>query len=183
MVDPARPFKDRKTLPEPLRGTIRHVEAGDREKSLNWREIRMRKWEAHMRERAARGEAPCAWKATVDSAQAARAQEETVAATVPSGTPLASDGGLLRRRLRATRLERKLALAHVAGLFGVTRQALSTWELGPKADNRGRIRGKPIPRELVPLVWRWVETGVLPSQEELAARRTARTGVGKGRRR
>ncbi len=73
----------------------------------------------------------------------------------------------LRVRLRQKRIERKLSQADVAVLFGVTRQALSTWE----------SEKKPIPAELEGLVLRWVETGQAPTAEELASRRNRRAGV------
>lgn len=77
------------------------------------------------------------------------------------------EGEELRIRLHAERKKRKLSQEDVAVLFGVTRQALSTWE----------SEKKPIPAELEGLVLRWVETGQAPTAEELASRRNRRAGV------
>ena len=89
----------------------------------------------------------------------------------PGATPVP-----LRIRLRAARLERKLSLAEVGRLFGVSHAAVSTWETGTEPDMEGKVHGKPIPAELVPLVLRWVETGEAPSPSELAARKNTRGG-------
>jgi len=80
------------------------------------------------------------------------------------------EGAPLWIRLRVARADRKLSQAKVAGLFGVTQQALARWEAEEDTDR------KPIPSELAPLVRRWVETGEAPTPDELAARRTRRTG-------
>jgi len=74
-------------------------------------------------------------------------------------------------------MERQLSLAAVGALFGVSHAMVSRWERGQEPDADGIVRGKPIPRELVPFMTRWLQTGEAPSAEELAARTTARAGV------
>jgi len=80
-------------------------------------------------------------------------------------------------RLRMVRKERGLRQEDVASLFEVSKMTVSKWEEGTDPDEEGTVRGKPISRELAPLVVRWVETGEPPRPEELAARRTRRQGV------
>ncbi len=125
-----------------------------------WRADRREKWEAAMKERAARGEEPYAWTVTEDPAEAERAREL-----------LHEDGDgekPLRHLFRAARLDRGLSLAQVGALFRVSKMAVSTWERGEK----------PIPTELVPLIRRWTDTGGAPTADELAARKTRRPGQG-----
>jgi len=143
-----------------------------------WREDRKRKWEAHMEKRAAEHGTP-AWKATEDPVEAERARE-ALKAEARGETVVDESSRPLRHRLRAARLERGLSLAETGKLFGVSHAALSKWETGTEPDEEdGRVRGKPIPAELVPLVLRWVETGEAPAEENLAARKTRRSGVRK----
>jgi DNA-binding transcriptional regulator YiaG len=83
----------------------------------------------------------------------------------------------LHHRLLAVRRERSLSQTDVGRLFGVSKITVLKWEAGPLSDEEGKVRGKPIPTELVPLLQRWIETGEPPTPEELARRRTRRTGV------
>ncbi len=141
-----------------------------------WREDRVRKWEARMKEKAARGETPYAWKGTSDPTKAAPAQGgETGSARVGLETMA------LRYRLRAARLDRGLTLADVGELFGVTKMSVSRWEYGPEPDEEGKVHGKPIPKSMAPLIERWVKTGRAPSPEELAARKNHRAANGEAR--
>jgi DNA-binding transcriptional regulator YiaG len=139
----------------------------------DWRERRKKRWEDYQAERARRGETSHAWKVTEDLAEAKRSHAALVAEArgETEATPVP-----LRIRLRAARLERKLSLAEVGRLFGVSQPAVSTWETGTEPDMEGEVHGKPIPAELVPLVLRWVETGEAPSPSELAARKNTRGG-------
>lgn len=89
---------------------------------------------------------------------------------------LGAAGLPLRERLRMTRLERGLSQAAVGHLFGVSHRAVGGWEIGPEPDEHGKVRGKPIPRELVPLMERWIVGGPPPTVEELRGRKTSRTG-------
>lgn len=77
----------------------------------------------------------------------------------------------LPRRLHAARKQRGLTQAAVGTLFGVSQAAVAFWEAGTEPDEDGKVRGKPIAEDLVPLVVRWVETGEAPTADELAARR------------
>lgn len=90
--------------------------------------------------------------------------------------PAAPDELPLHHRLLAARRDRGLSQEAVGKLFGVSKMAVSKWEAGPLADEAGKVRGKPIPEELVPLVRRWIEGGTPPTAAELAGRRTRRTG-------
>ena len=76
-------------------------------------------------------------------------------------------------------MERKLSLQAVGDLFGVSKMAVSQWVRGVEPDEEGKVRGKLIPKELAPLLSRWIETGEEPSKDELAARKTRRKGVKK----
>ena len=121
--------------------------------------------------RVQKGEGSFLWKAKPSSPAAVltpevMADEDEVPARVE---PVGLEGAPLWIRLRAARMERKLSQAKVGVLFGVIQQALAAWERGPED-------GKPIPAELAPLVRRWVEDGTPPTEEELASRRTRRTG-------
>lgn len=109
-----------------------------------WREDRKRKWED-----------ASGWKATEDPAEAERAREAFMGETE------------LRHRLRDARLKRSLRLEDVGQLLGVSKVTVFEWEQGPEPDEDGKVRGKLIPRDRVPLITRWVETGEPPSPEEL----------------
>jgi len=132
-----------------------------------WGEDRRRKWEKASR-----------WTATEDPAEAARAREALLARTLEA--PKAETGlDLLRHRLRAARLNRNLSFEDVGRLFGVSKVTVYRWELGPEPDldEGGKVKGDRIPPERVPLVARWVETGEVPTVEELASLKTRRQGV------
>lgn len=142
-----------------------------------WREDRTRKWEARMKERADRGETPYAWKATDNLSEivAARAQCAPVSEAGRSmHIPLC-------RLFRSARRRRGLRQADVGKVFGVSKQSISAWELGPEPDASGKVRGKPIPKVFVPLIARWVEEGTAPTREEVAALRSGYAGRGHGR--
>jgi len=130
-----------------------------------WKKDREKKWEKRQRERAERGETPYAWKVS----QSEEAEEPKVGL---KNTPLFW-------RLHAVRIEREKSQAEVGKIFGVSQRAVSSWEKGTEPDEEGRVPGKPIPRELEPLILRWIETGEEPEEEELASRKTRRTGLPK----
>jgi len=142
----------------------------------SWREDRMRKWEAHMKEKTARGETPCAWKATSDPTEAAPAQRGE-----PGSARVGLETMALRYRFRAARLDRRLTLADVGKLFGVTKMSVSRWEYGPEPDEEGKVHGKPIPKSMAPLMERWMKTGKVPTPEELAARKDRRAANGESK--
>lgn len=131
-----------------------------------WAADRRRKWEE-----------ATGWTATEDTQEAHLALHEHV----PTSGDMES-GGLagasLRLRLQAARNTRGLNTRQVAALFGVSHVTVQNWERGTEPDpDTGKVRGKPLPEELVPLLVRWVETGEAPRPEELAARTTRRSGV------
>lgn len=82
----------------------------------------------------------------------------------------------MRTRLRSARAVKRLSQAKVGGIFGVSQKTIDNWEKGPLPDDAGRVRGKPIPHEVLPLLLRWLETGQEPTGEELARRTTRRSG-------
>ena len=129
--------------------------------------------DAYNADRFEKGETPYLWEVKPPPEDAGPVLVPEVLETDeenPEGETMGSlEGAALWARLRVARTERKLSQAKVGVLFGVIQQALAAWELGPEA-------GKPIPPELVPLVRRWVEEGTPPTEEELASRRTRRTG-------
>lgn len=123
----------------------------------DWREERTRKWE----ERSG-------WRASKTTEEAEKARE-ALRGQLDEGTEVP-----LRELLRAKRTELGLSQGGVGALFGVSQKTVSKWENGPEPDEEGKVRGKPIPLEVVPLLQRWVETGEAPSKEELEARKTSR---------
>ena len=132
--------------------------------------------DAYHADRFEKGETPYLWEVTAPPEDAGPVLVPEVLETEeenPEGETTGSlEGTALWARLRVARTARKLSQAKVGVLFGVKQQALQLWERGPEG-------GKPIPAELAPLVHRWVETGTPPTEEELASRRTRRTGVRK----
>ena len=133
-----------------------------------WRRDRIRKWETRQAERAARGETPYAWRVTEEPVESEQARAALRAEA--RGERVDGQGTRpLRHRLRGTRMDRGLSLVQVGKLFGVSHSAVSQWETGPDPDEDGKIRGRPIPRRLVPLVERWVATGEVPIETEMAA--------------
>lgn len=86
-------------------------------------------------------------------------------------------GWPLHRRLYAMLKEKGLKQKDLAAIFGVSPMSISYWIRGTEPDENGKVRGKPVPEELVPMVVRWLETGEGPTPEELAARKTRRAGV------
>jgi hypothetical protein len=73
-------------------------------------------------------------------------------------------------------LQRELSLAAVGEIFGVSPVMVYKWEQGSEPDEDGKVLGKPIAAELVPLILRWVDSEEMPTAEELARRKTARKG-------
>jgi DNA-binding transcriptional regulator YiaG len=140
-----------------------------------WATIRRQKWNARQAERARKGLATYAWKATSDprTAEAASLALRGQAVEVRQSTAAGEASGLVlvRHRLRKARLERGLTHEAVGKAFGVGRTAVQKWERGTDPDEDGKVRGMPIPVGLVPLVLRWVETGKEPTAAELAAAR------------
>jgi hypothetical protein len=136
-----------------------------------WREDRRRRWQEKT------GFLP-----TEDEAEARRVREarragedEAVPAQVGPGVGL--EGSPLYVRLHVAMKGRGLTQGAVAQLFGVSQPAVSLWFKGTEPDpETGAVKGKPIPVELRPLLERWVTTGEPPTADELAARRTRRSG-------
>lgn len=141
-----------------------------------WLNLRREKWEKTQEERAIRGETSAAWKVTEDPQEARRAQT-----TVREGLHKMSKISLAEAlwiRLYKKRKELKLSQAVVGKYFGISQVKISQWEAGTEPDAQGNIKGKPISRELIPLVERWVELDIIPSKEELASRTNYRSGKG-----
>jgi DNA-binding XRE family transcriptional regulator len=135
----------------------------------NWRELRKRKWEARMGERAARGETPFAWRVTENPEEAECAHQTLSARAWSAGEPECGQVELpLHVRLRATRIDRRLSQGDVGRLLGVSQKTISQWERGAKPDDEGIVRGDSIPPRMLHLVRRWVETGESPTAEALA---------------
>lgn len=104
----------------------------------------------------------------------------------PTGTPTMADGRAaadaavdrpLNDRLYETMKRRGLKQKELAALFDVSSASISYWLRGPEPDEQGRVRGRPVPEEVVPLVVRWIEQNVPPTREELDALRSRRPGV------
>jgi DNA-binding transcriptional regulator YiaG len=107
-----------------------------------------------------------AWEG-MDEEEDMEAQEETAAETSGGTFPSVDNAfrGLpLRERLQEVMKRRKVSGAALAPLFGVSKMTVSNWISGKK----------PIPRDAVPLLVRWIESGTAPTAEELAARRSRR---------
>ncbi len=103
----------------------------------------------------------------------------------PSGIPFSRDGepvvptidlARLHHRLLDTMHERNLRQKDLAALFGVSPVTISYWLQGSEPDDTGKVRGRPIPEEVVPLVVRWIEEGVAPTADALAALTSRRPG-------
>lgn len=147
----------------------------------SWRDQYREIIEAHHEDRRKRGETPWDVKVTQDRKTYELGDSVRRGETVENGT-LTADGQCLpiRNRLLARRRELGLSQAATGALFGVSQQTVALWEAGTEAQVEGGSRGKPIPGELAPMILRWIESGVVPTAEELATRKTAR---GKGLRR
>ncbi len=136
--------------------------------------MRRKKWEKTQQERAKRGETSAAWKVTEDPQEARRAQT-----AIREGLHKMKRVSLsepLWIRLYKKRKTLKLSQAKVGQFFGVSQVKVSHWEAGTEPDANGVVKGKPISRELIPLVERWVELDIVPSKEELASRKNRRSG-------
>lgn len=135
----------------------------------DWHTKQLRRWEAKNAELALLKRTAYAWKATTDAQEAAEA-----AVAYRDGAP--SVNGLpLCDRLRGARRERSLSQKDVALLFGVSREMVAQWEAGTEKDERGRVKGRPIRKGLVPSILRWIESGEAPGPETLARRRAVVT--------
>jgi len=139
-----------------------------------WLNLRREKWEKTQKERALKGETPAAWKVTEDPQAARRAQN-----TIREGLQRENKVSLAEAlwiRLYKKRKELKLSQAVVGKYFGVSQVKISHWEAGTEPDAHGKVKGKPISRELIPLVERWLELDIIPSKDELATRKNYRSG-------
>jgi hypothetical protein len=143
----------------------------------DWRERIPQAVEDYYAERHARGETPYKVKVTKDRALTER---EGVESGLPTAVGLAWES--LNVRLYIARKERKLSQAAVGILFGVSQKTVDYWEKGPERGEDGKVRGKPIPADVAPLILRWVEEGTPPTADELATlavRRKVRPGTRK----
>jgi hypothetical protein len=134
--------------------------------------------EAYHAERLARGETSYQVKVTEDRGLAEKAESSR---GLP-GEAIGLGSEPLWIRLYATRQERKLSQATVGELFGVSQPIVAGWEKGLDPGEDGKVRGKTIPADVVPLLLRWIENGPPPTKEELDAlevRRSVRPGVEK----
>jgi transcriptional regulator with XRE-family HTH domain len=66
----------------------------------------------------------------------------------------------IAKQMRRTRLDRKMTQAELADVLGVSQEMVSMIEASTK----------PVPRELVSIIQRWMATGKTPSKLELGAR-------------
>jgi DNA-binding XRE family transcriptional regulator len=129
--------------------------------------------EKYHAERYAHGKTPYAIRVTQNPEEARKGHLQ-VAGEHFDGE---DDSQPIRARLKLQRAEQGLSQAKVGEIFGVSQKTIDYWEKGPLADASGRVRGKPIPREMLPFILRWLETGQTPTPDELAARTTRRAGV------
>jgi hypothetical protein len=105
------------------------------------------------------------------------ANGETARKVEPIASPETAYRGLpLYERLRFVMKDRELRQQAVSSIFGVSQPTVAYWLKGTIPDMDGKVYGKPIPEELVPLVVRWIERGEAPTAEELASRKTRRIG-------
>jgi hypothetical protein len=103
------------------------------------------------RERVASGKGASALVAVRDADEYRKLVEE-------SGSPVRYD------RLIDKRKAAGLSVSQAAALFGVPQPHWTAYEKPPGAKGR-----RPIPARRVPLVVRWLDTGALPTADELAA--------------
>lgn len=129
--------------------------------------------EKYHAERYEHGKTPYPIKVTQSREEAHKGHLQTAGEHYES----VDDSQSIRARLKARRAEKGLSQAKVADIFGVSQKTIDYWEKGPLADESGRVRGKPIPREVLPFVLRWIDNGQAPTGDELAARTTRRAGV------
>lgn len=122
---------------------------------------------------------------TTESEQEASAERERLWAGEPSGSsPVGATVGpeslLLHQRLHIAMRQRGLSQTELAGIFGVSRPAVSKWLKGVAPDpDTGKVTGAAIPRALQPWVDRWIATGEDPDLEQVKARRGRRSGRAK----
>jgi hypothetical protein len=83
----------------------------------------------------------------------------------------------LHIRLYDTMKQRGMRQQDVGEIFGVSGVSVSYWLKGVEPDQKGIVRGRPVPEELSPLVWRWIEEEIPPTQEELTNLKSRRPGV------
>jgi DNA-binding XRE family transcriptional regulator len=143
-----------------------------------WRKKIPQVVEAYHAERLAKGETPYQVKVTEDR----RLAEAGESSRGLPGEAVGLDSEALWIRLYSTRRERKISQATVGELFGVSQQIVAGWEKGLEPGEDGKVRGKAIPADVVPLLLRWIENGPPPTEEELDAlsvRRAVRPGVEK----
>lgn len=113
-----------------------------------------------------------------------RAQSEYWGNAVPSTarlltTTAESSTVPLHIRLYDTMKQRDLRQQDVGAIFGVSGVSVSYWLKGVEPDKKGVVRGRPVPEELRPLVWRWIEQDITPTERELAQLKSRRPGVKK----
>lgn len=82
----------------------------------------------------------------------------------------------LHKRLSEVRQARGLTQKEFGIIFGVSAQTVKLWETYTKGELGKIVKGRPIPRELVPLVERWIREKTVPTLEELSALKSRRSG-------
>lgn len=149
--------------------------------ATDWRERIPKEVEDYHAKRHARGETDYKVKVTKDRGLMERAE-------TGRGLPAEAvglDTEPLWVRLYVTRKEKKLSQAAVGRIFGFSRITANYWEKGTEPGEDGKVRGKPIPADVAPLIIHWVETGTAPTAEELAviSAKRGKRRKGSGRRR
>jgi len=135
-----------------------------------------KRFEDHQAERYGRGEVGHLVAVTTDPEEYRRSRDEVAGERWAEGEPEDETGFPLRVRLAVARKKRGLSQAAVAKAFGVSQYLVSQWETGTEPDEDGRVRGKPIPAKVAPLVARWIETGQEPTEEELKEAKAGKRG-------
>jgi DNA-binding XRE family transcriptional regulator len=82
----------------------------------------------------------------------------------------------LHRRLAGARNGRDLTQKEVGELFGVSAQTIKLWETFERDELGKTTKGRPIPKQIAPLLERWLRERIAPTKEELDSLTKRREG-------
>jgi hypothetical protein len=102
-------------------------------------------------------------------------EEEQVIETTAKVVTL-NDVTPLHRRLAGARNGRRLTQKQVGEIFGVSAQTIKLWETYERDELGKGTKGRPIPKQIIPLLERWLRERIAPTKEELEVLEKRRPG-------
>lgn len=106
-------------------------------------------------------------------------EQEIVIETTATLRKFIEDTVPLHVRLADNRYARRLTQKEVGEIFGVSERTVKFWEAYERDEFGKTTKGRPIPKQIIPLLERWLREEIPPTKEELETLTKRRTGRAK----